>query len=287
MKYQFMKEHSCCFRLKKMCRALKASPSGYYAWLTRPVSKRKQENESLVKEIRSAHDKSRKTYGSPRITAELNENGFVCGKNRVANLMRKNGIAVKTKRKFKITTNSKHNLPVAPNLMGLGSDIMITGINQVWFSDITHIPTRAGWLYLATVLDAYSRQIVGWAMGERMNRGLVISALKQAIGRRNPNAGLILHSDRGSQYASGDYQKLLKVHGFICSMSGKGNCYDNAVQESFYATLKKELVYHEIYRTRKEAKRSIFKYIEIEYNRTRRHSSLGYKSPANFELLAA
>lgn len=287
MKYQFILEYRCCFKLVKMCRALQASPSGYYVWLKRPISKRKQENEYLLKRIRSAHEISRKTYGSPRITAELNENGIACGKNRVADLMRKNGIAAKTKRKFKVTTNSKHNLPVAPNLVGLGSDILITGVNQVWFSDITHIPTWEGWLYLATVLDAYSRQIVGWAMDKRMNRELVINALNQAIGRRNPSAGLILHSDRGSQYASGDYQKLLRNRGFICSMSGKGNCYDNAVMESFYATLKKDLVYFESYRTREEAKRSIFEYIEILYNRIRRHSSLGYKSPANFELLAA
>jgi transposase InsO family protein len=287
MKYQFIRENSCLFRMSKMCQAFDVSPSGYYAWLIRPVSKREQENELLLKEIRLSHDASRKTYGSLRITADLNEKGLRCGKNKIARLMRKNSIVAKTKRKFKITTKSKHNMPVAANLVGVGSKIIISGINQVWFSDITYIPTQEGWLYLATVLDAYSRHIVGWAMSERINRELVISALEQAIGRRNPDIGLILHSDRGSQYASEDYQKLLKKNKFICSMSGKGNCYDNATMESFYGTLKKELVYFETYHTRKEARRSIFEYIEMLYNRTRRHSALGYKSPMIFESLVA
>ena len=282
MKYQFIMEYRCYFKILKMCRALQSSPSGYYTWLKRPLGARKEENERLLKEISSVHDRSRKTYGSPRITAELKANGISCSRHRVARLMRKNGIAAKTKRRFKITTNSKHNLPVAPNLLGLESDIMITGANQAWFSDITYIPTWEGWLYLAAVIDAYSRQIVGWAMSERMNRDIVINALRQAIGRRSPKAGLILHSDRGSQYASEDYQRLLSSHGFICSMSGKGNCYDNAIMESFYHTLKTELVYFEIYRTREEARRSIFEYIEVFYNRFRRHSSLGYLSPAAF-----
>jgi transposase InsO family protein len=215
---------------------------------------------------------------------DLREMGFPCGHNRVARIMRENRIVSKTKRQFKATTNSKHNLPVAPNLLKGG--VSVTGPNQVWVSDITFIPTGEGWLYLATVMDYFSRHVVGWSMKGRMTRDLVIEAFQQAIWRRQPGPGLVHHSDRGSQYASGDYQTLLKKHDFLCSMSGKGNCYDNALMESFYGTLKTELVHHENYRTREEARRSIFEYIEVFYNRIRRHSSLGYRSPATFEQLA-
>lgn len=284
MKYEFIREQISHFKVRKMCHALKVSPSGYYYWFSHPMSPRKERNERLLAEIRAIHARSRKVYGSPRVTLDLRDMGFICGHNRVARLMRENQIVSTMKRKFKATTNSKHHLPVAPNLLQGG--VSVTGPNQVWVSDITYIPTGEGWLYLATVMDYFSRQVVGWSMKGRMTRDLVMDALQQAIWRRRPRPGFLHHSDRGSQYASGDYQSLLKSHGFLCSMSGKGNCYDNALMESFYGTLKTELVHHEKYRTREEAKRSIFEYIEIFYNRIRRHSSLGYRSPAAFELLA-
>ena len=281
MKYEFIKEQHFSFRVRKTCRALKVSPSAYYAWVKEPSCPRRQENERLLLEIRAIHAQSRKVYGSPRVAFELKERGFPYGRHRVARLMRENQIFSKTKRKFKATTNSRHNLPVAPNLLAGNMAAIIP--NHVWVSDITYIPTGEGWLYLAAVMDIFSRRVVGWSMKSRMTRDLVIEALKQAIGRRQPGSGLIHHSDRGSQYASKDFQILLKSQGFLCSMSGKGNCYDNAQMESFYGTLKTELVYHEKYRTREEARRSIFEYIEAFYNRFRRHSSLGYRSPAVFE----
>jgi len=269
------------FRVEKMCQVLEVSRSGYYAWLKRPKSNRKQLNEELVERIKKVFNQSRQTYGSPRITYALKNQGIACSKNRVARLMKENNIKPKTKRKFKATTNSKHNYPVADNI--LNRNFNPTAPNQAWVADITYIPTDEGWLYLAAVVDLFNRKVVGWAMDSTMTKELVISALKQAIGRYNPPAGIIHHSDRGTQYASYEYQELLKKHGFISSMSRKGNCYDNACMESFFGTLKTELIYLTRFKTRAEARLAVFDYIEVFYNRTRLHSKLGYKSPVDFE----
>jgi len=238
----------------------------------------------LVFEIKLVHEKSRKTYGSPRITAELCASGIRCGKNRIARLMRENGVVAKTKRKFKITTDSKHNLPIAENL--LDQKFTADAPNKTWTGDITYIWTRQGWMYLAVVLDLFNREIAGWSMRKRITKDIATEALTMAVKRKRPQAGLIFHSDRGSQYASHKFRKLLEKHHFIQSMSGKRNCYDNAVTESFFHTLKTELVYFEKYRSRSEARQSIFEYIEIFYNRIRRHSYLGYVSPVDFGKLS-
>jgi putative transposase len=263
-----------------MCRILQVSRSGYYQWKKRPESRRTKDNQVLLEEIKQAYQKGRKTYGSPRITGALQAQGWCCGKNRVARLMRMNGIAAVGSRKFKATTNSRHNYPVAENLLSNGMEI--TTPQEVWVSDITYIATEQGWLYLAVIMDMFNRQIVGWAMDSTMTRKLVIEALKQAYWRHKPAAGVIHHSDRGCQYASHEYQALLKQYGFRTSMSRKGNCYDNACMESFFHTLKTELVYQHKYQTRAQAQQSIFEYIEIFYNRVRLHSTLGYKTPVEF-----
>lgn len=264
-----------------MCQVLNIRPSGYYSWCKRSTSTRRRENHKLLIQIRVIHCQKKETYGSPRITAELNEIGFKCGRNRVARLMKANGIRAKIRRRFKpATTDSKHDLPVAQNL--LNQNFTVKELNKIWASDITYIPTEEGWLYLAATMDLYNRQIVGWSMSERITKRLVIKALEQGIGRLRPTPGLIAHSDRGSQYASNEYQQCLKKSGMICSMSRKGNCYDNACMESFFHSLKTELVYFKRYKTREEARREIFEYIEVFYNRVRRHSALGYKSPLEF-----
>jgi transposase InsO family protein len=264
-----------------LCNALGVSVSGYYAWKKRPECNRKQENKPLLAEIKVIHKQSRETYGSPRIHVDLEEKGIYCSENRVARLMKSHQIAAKRKRKFVVTTDSNHDLPVAENK--LNQEFSATKPNEKWVTDITYIWTREGWLYLAVVLDLFSRKVVGWAMDQSMERGLVINALQMALLTRKPERGLLHHSDRGSQYASIDYQKLLNNRGITCSMSRKGNCYDNACMESFFATLKQELVYHRQYQTRNEAKQDLFEYIQVWYNRKRRHSSLGYRSPEQFE----
>jgi transposase InsO family protein len=263
-----------------MCRVLQVSRSGYYQWKRRPESGRQKDNQALLEQIKQVYKKGRKNYGSPRITRALKAQGLSCGKNRVARLMRKNGIAAVGSRKFKATTNSRHSYPVAENLLGNG--FVAAAPHHVWVSDITYIPTEQGWLYLAAVMDLYSRQIVGWAMDSTMTRKLVRDALQQAYWRYKPAAGAIHHSDRGCQYASHEYQGLLKQYGFIASMSRKGNCYDNACMESFFHTLKTELIYQNKYKTRAQAQQSIFEYIEVFYNRIRLHSTLGYKTPVEF-----
>jgi putative transposase len=283
MKYQFIERHRSAFAVEKMCLALKVTASGYYRQRKRGKSKRALSNEQLDQAIRVAHRKSRGNYGSPRITKELKEQGIGCSENRVARRMQKNGIAAKTKRRFKVTTKSKHNHPVAENV--LQQNFAATAQNQVWVSDITYVWTREGWLYLAIVLDLFSRQIVGWAMSHCLGQDMVLQALRQALLRRGPVPGLIFHSDQGVQYACQAFRELLIQFRIIQSMSGKGNCYDNAVAESFFHTLKTELVYFEDYQTREEARRSIFEYIEVFYNRERRHSALNYLSPVNFEQL--
>jgi putative transposase len=284
MKYWFMDQHRSCHGVKKMCQVIGASRSGYYRWKKLPYGKRQKENEKILMEIKESHKNSRRVYGSPRITDELQAKGIVCSRNRVARIMKVHGIFAKTAKKFKATTNSNHNLPVAENL--LNQNFTAEKPNTVWVSDITYIWTLEGWLYLAVILDLYSRQVIGWAMSNRMTSGLVIKALYQAIGRRKPGIGCVFHSDQGVQYASADFRDVLKAYSFIQSMSRKGNCYDNAVAESFFHTLKIEHVYDYRYETRAEATQSIFEYIEMFYNRQRRHSSLGYRSPVSFELEA-
>jgi len=264
-----------------MCQTLEVGRKGFYAWLNRPESPRRQENRRLLVEIQAAHQKSRKTYGSPRIHAELNANGHVCGRHRVARLMRRHGIVSKHKRKFRATTNSVHSYPIAGNKLQRRFDV--SEPNRYWVSDITYIPTREGWLYLAVTLDLFHRKVVGWAMDRWITRQLAIDALNMAIRNGRLESGLIHHSDRGVQYASNEFQALLKAHAIQCSMSRKGNCWDNAVAESFFHTLKVELIQGNFYNTRKEAKTDIFDYIEIFYNRQRRHSHLGYLSPVDFE----
>jgi transposase InsO family protein len=281
MKYQFIAECRSTFPVKKMCQILDVSRSGYYEWEQREPSQRKKDNKMLLDQIKEIHRKSRNRYGSPRITHELRKNGVNCSKNRVASLMRKNYIQAKAKKKFKATTNSKHNYPVAVNL--LNQQFQADYPNQVWASDITYVWTSEGWLYLAAILDIWSRKIVGWAMSNRQTKELVVQALKQAIGRRSIESGIIHHSDRGSQYASNEYKKVLNKYGFKQSMSKKGDCYDNAIMETFFHTLKTELIYWEHYKTRDDARRSIFEYIEIFYNRERLHSSLEYNSPEEYE----
>ena len=264
-----------------MAETLRISRSGYYAARQRPTSRRAEENRVLAENIQSVHLECRQVYGSPRLTRELQARGFSCSRNRVARLMRENGIAAKTRRKFKVTTLSRHQLPVAPNL--LQQSFSADRPNRAWSSDITYISTGEGWLYLAMVKDLCTKSVVGWAMRDDLGRELALDAFKQAVMRRQPLPGLIFHSDRGVQYACSDFRELLARHEVLQSMSGKGNCYDNAISESFFGTMKKELIYISRFSTRAEAREAIFEYIEVFYNRQRRHSSLGYLSPAEFE----
>ena len=266
-----------------MCRILSVSRSGFYSWKKRPVSNRDLSNDKLLFYIRQIYAESNKTYGSPRITTALRAKGITCNHKRVERLMRAKGIYAKTKKKFKITTHSKHKRPIAENLIKM--DFTASGPNKVWTSDITYIRTREGWLYLSVFMDLYSRSIVGWSMNNRLSESLVIKALKKALWARRPPPGTIVHSDRGSQYCSYDFKELVKNNNCLQSMSSTGNCYDNAVTESFFHTLKTELVYHEKYETRDQARKSIFKYIEMFYNRKRIHSTLGGVSPYQFEQM--
>lgn len=282
MIYRFIQQHRQVFAVAVMCRVLGVARSGYYAWQRRPTSQRERSNSHLVQEIRAVYAKSRQTYGSPRVFAELRANGVACGRHRVARLMRQNGIYSQRKRRFKTTTNSQHMRPVAPNL--LQQQFVAQRTNQTWLADITYVPTAEGWLYLAAVIDLYSRRIVGWAMKTRLTDDLAIDALRMALLQRQYPQNLIHHSDRGSQYASLDYQTLIRNHHISPSMSSTGNCFDNAPMESFFATLKLELVHRCHYETRAEAQLDIFEYIEVFYNRLRRHSSLRYLSPADFEI---
>jgi len=264
---------------------LSVSRSGYYAWLRRSESRRSQKNRRLLIEIKAVYQASRQNYGSPRVYEALRAQGIMCSVNRVARLMRVDGIQAKRRRRFRPrTTDSTHVHPVAANL--LDRQFRVDGADRVWMADITYIATQQGWLYLAVIIDLYSRFVVGWSMSARITSQLTIDALTMALQRRRPGAALVHHSDRGSQYASGDYRIVLSKHKIISSMSRKGNCYDHAPVESFFGTLKTELVHHRRYRSRAEAKADIFDYLEIFYNRQRLHSSLGYKSPAAFERLA-
>lgn len=264
-----------------MCNMFSIERSGYYAWAKRKPSKRKLLNEELDKKIMAAFNTHKGRYGVQRIAEELRDNGEICSKNRVSKRMKYLGLQAKAKKKFKVTTDSKHKLPVAKNL--LNRDFSTTAPNQKWVGDISYVWTEEGWMYLAVVIDLYSRAVIGWSIQPTMSRQLVIDALMMALWRRGFPKGLIFHSDRGSQYCSKEYQKMLKVYGIICSMSRKGNCWDNAIAESFFHSIKVELVYAEKYATRKIAKQSIFEYIEVYYNRIRRHSALGSKAPEVFE----
>ena len=281
MKYIFMEEHEKEFSVKRMSCVFKVSRSGYYRFLFATLSIRAVENKRLLEEIKTVHKESRETYGSPRIHAQLVLQGEHCSRKRIARLMNIEGIQAKMKRRFRVTTQVDLLAKKAPNL--LQQNFASEKPNQRWVADITYIATAEGWLYVAAILDLFSRRIVGLAMGERITTELVKNALKQAINHRRPDKGLIHHSDKGCQYTSHAFQKELALYSIVCSMSGTGNCYDNAAMESFFHTLKTEHVYFESYKTRQQAKQSIFEYIEIFYNRKRSHSTLGYLSPVNFE----
>ena len=276
-----MKQMRLYYPIPLISRILKVSASGFYAWRDRPLSKWAQEEARLEVEIRAAHKRTRQTYGAERLQQDLAEHGIRVGICRIKRIRRKLGIRCKQKRKFKATTNSKHTLPVAENI--LGQQFEVTAPNKVWVSDITYVPTDEGWLYVAGHKDLFSGNIVGYAMGERLTRNLISQSLFKAIAAKRPGEGLIHHSDRGSQYCSHEYRKLMEHFGLKASMSGKGNCYDNAPMESFWGTLKQELIHHRRYRTRQEAIRDITEYIEIFYKRQRRQARLGFLSPVVYE----
>jgi len=283
MKYRAIRDHADRFAVRLMCRALKVAPAGYYAWIARPECARTQANRALLVEIRAIHAESRRIYGSPSIWDALVKRGRRVNEKRVARLMREHAIRAKTVKKWRATTDSRHPLPIAANT--LDRQFAVTAPNRVWAGDITYLWTDEGWLYLAVVLDLYSRAVIGWAMEPRLTADLATQALTMALQRRKPAKGLLHHSDRGVQYASGDYQRALAGAGIRCSMSRQGNCWDNAVVESFFGTLKKELIHDQRYPTREHAKQDVFEWIEVFYNRQRRHTTLGYRSPAEFEAI--
>jgi putative transposase len=286
MIFSSVKQHCDVWPVRLQCAVLGVSASGYYAWLKRQPSKRAAANQNLLSHIRRIHWDSHKRYGSPRVHAALRAEGQRVSRRRVEKLMRINNLQAITKRKVRVTTtDSHHNFPVAPNVLDRNFGALAP--NEKWLVDITYIFTAEGWLYLAAVLDLYSRKIVGWAMRDHMRVELPLTALTMAVQRQRPEPGLIHHSDRGSQYASGDYQKALTAAGMTPSMSRKGNCWDNAPMESFFHTLKTELVYHRNYATKEEAKRDLFQYIEGYYNRQRIHSAINYMTPEQMEKIAA
>ena len=285
MRYRAIQEHDRRYPIRLMCRALAVSAAGYYAWRSRPECPRSIQARTLLSAIRVVHQESRETYGSPRLWKALVKQGHHVGEHRVARLMRQDDIRAKTVKKWRATTPSNHRLPVAANT--LDRQFTVAAPNRVWAGDITYVWTLEGWLYLAVLLDLHSRRVVGWAMGQRLTVELAEQALTMALANRHPRAGLLHHSDRGSQYAATSYQRVLDEYGLIPSMSRKGNCWDNACVESFFGTLKRELVYHRRYATREEARQDIFEYIEVFYNRQRCHSTLGYHSPAEYEAKAA
>jgi putative transposase len=277
-----MKRHVKAYPVKLLCKVLRVSRSGYYAWRDRPPCQRQQRAVKLIEQIRVAHASGRGAYGSPRVTVELKAGGVAVCENTIAKYMRQMGLRSLIQRRFvPRTTDSDHPHPVAANL--LDRQFQASSANTRWTCDITYVWTAQGWLYLAVVMDLFSRRIVGWSMTEHLRGELVSDALRMALRRRRPGADLLHHSDRGVQYACRDYQALLVAHGITCSMSRVGNCYDNAVTESFFGTLKTEHVHHQHYATREQAKASVFEWIEVFYNRQRRHSSLGYLSPEAFE----
>lgn len=278
-----MKVHQDQFSILGMCRVFSVSTSGYYDWVRRQAQGSAQEarRETLDAQIKTAYEARKGRYGAPRLTVELRESGVVYNRKTVANSLRRQGLRAKAARKYKATTNSKHNLAVAQNR--LDQDFSAESVNQKWAGDITYLPTGEGWLYLAVIIDLFSRRVIGWAASERMTAALVCQALHNALWLRRTPTDVIVHSDRGAQYCSSDYQKLIDDHGLLCSMSGKGNCYDNAMVESFFHTLKVEAIHGERFETRTQLKRVLREYIEIDYNLQRRHSALGYRSPIQFE----
>ena len=284
MRFGFIQTERATYPVRLLCRTLVVSAAGFYAWCRRGLSLRAREDAALKVEIRAAHAASRKTYGSPRIFIDLKADDHRIGRKRVARLMREEGIEGQRKRRFRVTTNSQHSHPVATN--ELNRNFTASAPNKVWVTDITYIWTREGWLYLAAILDLYSRRVVGWSMDSCMDRSLALDALSMALMTRRPEPGLLHHSDRGVQYASSEYQAQLRTHGMICSMSRKGDCWDNAVAESFFSTIKAELVHRTDYVSRSQARASIFEYIEAFYNVRRRHSALGYVSPVEHEAAA-
>ena len=281
MTFAWIEERRSEWPVAQLCRVLGVSRSGYYAWRSRDPSPADIRREELTTHVTGIHAEVKGRYGSPRIHAELVDRGHACCVNTVARIMREAGIAAKTKRKFRQTTDSNHPHPVAENVLDRAFEP--DRPNASWVADVTYIPTRQGWVYLAVVEDLFSRMVVGWSMAASMTSRLVVDALEMALARRVADPGLVAHSDRGSQYASEHYQRRLREEQIGCSMSRRGNCWDNAPMESFFASLKKELVHHEDYATRDEARASIFEYIEAFYNRVRRHSSLGYVAPAEYE----
>ena len=285
MRYAVITRHRGEFDVRLMCRVLEVSPSGYYASRKRPPSWHALIDEVLSARVRSIYDESGESYGAPRVHRELQAEGLPASPKRIARLMREEGLAARPRKRRRVpTTDSNHDHPIAPNRLARAFDVNGVGINRVWVADLTYIPTREGVLYLATVLDLGSRRCVGWAMRDTLEVELALSALRMARAARAPGPGLIHHSDRGSQYTSEAYRAELAAHGMVASMSGTGDCYDNAVAESFFSTLEFELLMKSDWHTRGDARRAIFRYIETWYNRKRRHSTLGYISPAEYEL---
>ena len=283
MRFQFIAEHRDEFPVTLMCKVLDVSPSGYYAWRQRPPSAREMANQKLIEKIKIVYHQNHGVYGSPRIYRELKDQGVACSENRIARLMRLRELQAKQTKRFKTTTKRNKADPVAPNLVK--QNFTADRLDQIWLADITYIATLEGWLYLAAILDLYTRRIVGWAMSDRMTSDLTLAALQMALLQRQPDAGLIHHSDQGSQYTAQVYQALLKAHGIRVSMNSAGSWYDNAPMESFFGTLKSELVHHCVYHTRDEARADVFYYIESFYNQRRRHSALDYLSPEAYEQL--
>jgi putative transposase len=283
MKYRFIEQHRKQYSVSRLCLMLGIKRSSFYAWKKRKPSLREKDNQALIEHIRRIHKKYRKTYGSPRMYIQLKKEEIPCSKKRVARLMRQDRLKGQRKYRKVNTTNSNHSFPVAPNV--LNREFQAEKPNQKWVGDITYIPTDEGWLYLAGILDLFSRKIVGWATSDIIDAALVENALRMALYQREPSKGLLHHSDRGSQYASHQIRDILAANQILVSMSGKGNCYDNAVMESFWGTLKNEWVNYQKYQTRSQARTDIFSYIEGFYNTVRLHSTLGYLSPAEFEAI--
>ena len=281
MKYAFIREHEGEFTVARMCSVLQVSRSGYYDWLDRPQSKRACEDAELLVHIRRIHIQFRRAYGAVKTWRELNEQGFSCGKHRVARLRRHEGIEAQRRRRFRLTLQNQHTAPPAPNLVQ--RQFNVAQADRIWVGDMTFIRTRAGYLFLAVLLDLFARKVVGWCMHDRPNAELALGALEMALHRRRPRPGLIHHTDQGPLYAAFRYRDRLQIHGLVPSMSRRGNCYDNAVVESFFSNLKNELTWHCRYQNRDEARVAIFDYIEVFYNRQRRHQTLGYLSPEQFE----
>jgi putative transposase len=281
MRYRFILAEKANYPVTILCKVMRVAKSGFYAWISRDKSAYQQENEKLLVLVKQIHIDSGQTYGTRRMAAALRARGYACGRARARTLMRLAGVAVKRRRRFKVTTDSQHKLPVSPNLLNREFDVVRPDL--VWTGDLTYIWTNEGWLYLAVVIDLFHREVVGWSMGKRITKELVVNAFNMAYWRRRPGPGLLFHSDRGSQYCSAAFLKTLKAHGAISSMSRKGDCWDNAPSESFFASLKKDRVYHKSYKTRKEAKLDIVDYLEMFYNSRRLHSALGYVSPRQFE----